>query len=183
MTYSEIAIDLGKTVDDTDTVRYFSRKALFGDTYIPPYTAVTKNEKGVIIYLNSLYMTNKLFTKGKITDVDLTDLYATIVIKFFEFLNIKYTPTMYYFLSKFIRTYVYRVLSDLQVLNNEYLPGNALVEHKTLYDKYIKPVEDAKQKAKEILEAKKTETESLRSHGLYRDSNGDLRPNNLGPKY
>jgi hypothetical protein len=183
MTYSEIVTDLGKTVDDTDTVRYFSRKALFGDTYIAPYTPITKNEKGGIIYLNSLYMTNKLFTKGKITDVDLTDLYATIVIKFFEFLNIKYTPTMYYFLSKFIRTYVYRVLSDLQVLNNEYLPGNALVEHKTLYDKYIKPVEDAKQKAKEILEAKKTETESLRSHGLYRDSNGDLRPNNLGPKY
>ena len=121
-------------------------------------------------------MVNKLFTKYDpttkygVTDVDLNDLYATIVIKFFEFLNIKYSPSMYYFLSKFIRTYVYRVLSDLKVLNNEYLPGNPLVESNTLFDRYIKPVEDAQKKANELLEKRNKEEEAKKINDIIKDS-------------
>ena len=195
MTYSEIATDLGKTVDDTDTIRYFSRKALFGDTYIAPYTSVTKAEKDGIIYLNGLYMVNKLFTKYDpntkhgVTDVDLNDLYATIVIKFFEFLNIKYTPSMYYFLNKFIRTYVYRVLADLNVLNDEYLPANPLVEHAVLFERYVRPVEQEQERVRILLEKRLKEEESKKVNDIIKESafsfgdvysGGVVKPTGLG---
>ena len=189
MTYSEIATDLGKTVDDVNTIRYFSRKALFGDTYIAPYTPVTKAEKDGIISLNRLYMVNKLFTKYDPTtkrgviDVDLNDLYATIVIKFFEFLNIKYTPSMYFFLNNFIRTYVYRVLADLDVLNDEYLPGSTFKKNKVLYERYIKPVEDAQARTNQIADTREAELESIKANGLYEDPDGNLRPKDLGAKF
>ena len=196
MTYSEIATDLGKTVDDVDTIRYFTRKALFGDTYIAPYTSVTKDEKGGIILLNKIYMVNKLFTKYDpntkhgVTDVDLTDLYATIVIKLFEFLNIKYTPSMYKFLSKFIRTYVYRVLADLGVLNDEYLPGNPLATAQSLFDRYVQPVEDAQARAKELLEKRLKEEEAKKLNDIAQAAGAfdehhyaDRTPTFSGPRY
>ena len=90
---------------------------------------------------------------------------------------------MYFFLNNFIRTYVYRVLADLDVLNDEYLPGSTFKKNKVLYERYIKPVEDAQARTNQIADTREAELESIKANGLYEDPDGNLRPKDLGAKF
>jgi hypothetical protein len=125
--YDEILTLLDKTTDDdkTKTDKYFTRKILFGDQYIEPFTELTTTESTELKYLNYKYLLNKLYTYGNF-DGDLNELYKTTVINFFRSLNIKYTEARYKQLHRLIRTYVYRIFKNNQILNDKSLPGQPM---------------------------------------------------------
>ena len=123
--YDEILTLLEKTTDDDKNKMgvYFARKILFGDQYIDPFTALSKDELTTLGNLNYKYLLNKLYTYKKF-DGDLNELYKKIVINFFELLNVKFTTERYKQLHRLIRTYVYRILKNNDILNEKSLSNN-----------------------------------------------------------
>ena len=75
--------------------------------------------------LNNKYLLNKLYTHNKF-DGDISLLYRRTVINFFRALNIKYTEARYKQLHRLIRTYVYRIFKNNQILNDKSLPGQTM---------------------------------------------------------
>lgn len=125
--YDEILALLDKTTDDdkTKTDKYFTRKILFGEQYIEPFTELTKGEISQLTNLNNKFLVNRLYTYGNFSG-DLTELYRRTVINFFRSLNIKYTEARYKQLHRLIRTYVYRIFKNNQILNDRSLPGQIM---------------------------------------------------------
>ena len=60
-------------------------------------------------------------------DVDIDDLYLTIVLNFFQTLNFKFSDSLYKQLIKMIRTYTFYVLNNLNLINYNFLPGNPIM--------------------------------------------------------
>jgi hypothetical protein len=125
--YDEILALLGKSTDDdkNKTDKYFTRKILFGEQYIEPFTELTARELTQLSDLNDKYLLNKLYTHNNF-DGDLNDLYKRTVTNFFRTLNIKYTEARYKQLHRLIRTYVYRIFKNNQILNDKSLPGQQM---------------------------------------------------------
>jgi hypothetical protein len=125
--YDEILALLGKSTDDdkNKTDKYFTRKILFGEQYIEPFTELTTFEITQLTNLNNKYLLNKLYTHNKF-DGDISLLYRRTVINFFRALNIKYTEARYKQLHRLIRTYVYRIFKNNQILNDKSLPGQTM---------------------------------------------------------
>jgi len=126
--YSSLAADFNVSGDDINLTRYFSRKMLFGDQYIPNFRELDADEMFELRNLCITYIQNKLYTKNKLDETDLYNTYTLIVINFFKTINIKYTKYNFKQLIRVIRSYVFYILNNVGggLINADMLPGNPI---------------------------------------------------------
>lgn len=135
--YDELVTFLGNQIN---VDKYLSRRILFNNQYLDPFTELTPDEKNSIKNLNEVYLYNKLYI---LKDDDYTkELHFEIVREFFRFLNIKYSSLTYKHLFKLIRTFSYNCLKELKFLDERRLPSIIVPDYDTftnsdkiLYDK------------------------------------------------
>ena len=119
--YEELVEFLG---NQANIDQYLSRKILFNNQYLDPFTELTVDEKNSIKNLNEIYLYNKLYI---LKDDDyVKEIHLEIVREFFRFLNIKYSSLTYKHLFRLIRTFTYRCLKNLKYLDEGKLPSNEI---------------------------------------------------------
>jgi hypothetical protein len=119
--YEELVEFLG---NQANIDQYLSRRILFNNQYLDPFTELTVDEKNLIKNLNEVYLFNRLHILDTLDDNNIKELYLEIVVEFFRFLNIKYSGTTYRHLFRLIRTFTYRCLKNLKYLDEGKLPSN-----------------------------------------------------------
>jgi hypothetical protein len=119
--YEELVEFLG---NQANIDQYLSRRILFNNQYLDPFTELTVDEKNSIKNLNEVYLFNRLHILDTLDDNNIKELYLEIVVEFFRFLNIKYSGATYRHLFKLIRTFTYRCLKNLKYLDEGKLPSN-----------------------------------------------------------
>jgi hypothetical protein len=119
--YEELIEFLG---NQANIDQYLSRRILFNNQYLDPFTELTVDEKNSIKTLNEVYLFNKLHVLDTLDDSNIKELYLEIVVEFFRFLNIKYSSLTYKHLFRLIRTFTYRCLKNLKYLDEGKLPSN-----------------------------------------------------------
>jgi hypothetical protein len=119
--YEELVEFLG---NQANIDQYLSRRILFNNQYLDPFTELTIDEKNLIKNLNEAYLFNRLHILDTLDDNNIKELYLEIVVEFFRFLNIKYSGTTYRHLFRLIRTFTYRCLKNLKYLDEGKLPSN-----------------------------------------------------------
>ena len=127
-------------VAENDVIRYLSRKILFSNQTMAPYTELTTDQVTSLLALNDFYLKNTLFTKTKLpAGLTENDLYLTIVKQFFITLNIGYNDNLYKQLIRMIRTYAFNILTQANLLNTNLLPGNQTLTLET-YNAYFNQI-------------------------------------------
>ncbi len=134
-TYDDLREKLQGNITDTDFNKLITRRILFGNQYIQPYTNLSANEENELTDLNRSYLYSKIHHQTN-TNLNLiySEYYVNVVKSFFKYLNIRYTKDNYKQLLKLIRGYVYHVSSSNKNINSSFLPNFGIIPEQVYLD-------------------------------------------------